>query len=115
MHEKNAGIPDAELRLPDGTHLMLYRNQGWTEDDTRIRVSGDRMVALAPGRPRVVVFVYKENGERVIRMIYDSHTREHGEHTNLPLPPDVKYYFYSIDDERERTRYLDWYDMFVNR
>ena len=70
------------------------------------------MVALEPGQPRVVVFVYEENGERVIRMIYDSHTWKHGEHTDLPMPPDVKYWLCSTDDEQKRGRYLDWYGMF---
>jgi|SRR5580692_11045453 hypothetical protein len=108
-------IPDAELRLPDGAHLMLYRNEGWTDDNTKVRIVGNRMVALKPGQPRIVVFVYEDEGGRVIRMIYDSHTQKHGEHTNLPLPPDVKYFLYTIDDEGERTRYLNWYGMFAAR
>jgi hypothetical protein len=57
-------IPDAQLRLPDGTYLMLYRNEGWTDQKTEVRVLGDRMVALEPGRPRIVVFVYEQNDER---------------------------------------------------
>jgi hypothetical protein len=105
-------IPDAELRLPNGTHLMLHRNQGWTDNETKIRIVVDRMVALEPGQPRIVVFVYEENGERVIRMLYDSHTQKYGEHTNVPMPPDVKYWLTTIDDERERNRYLEWYGMF---
>ena len=70
------------------------------------------MVALKPGRPRIVVFVYQEGGERAIRMIYDSHTHKYGEDTDIPMPPDVKYWFTTIDDEQERNQYLDWYGMF---
>jgi hypothetical protein len=106
-------IPDSELRLPEGTHLMLYCNEGWTDHETKVRLVGDRMVALEPGEPRVVVFVYEDNGERVIRIIYDSHTMKHGEHTDLPMPPDVKHWLYSIDDERKRNRCLDWYGKFA--
>jgi hypothetical protein len=106
-------IPDAELRLRDGTHLMLYRSQGWTDHETKIKITGDRMVALEPGERRIVVFLYEESGKRAIRMVYDSHTREHGEHTDLPMPPDVQYWFYNIDDEQKRNRYLDWYAMFA--
>jgi hypothetical protein len=106
-------IPNSELRLPDGTHLMLYRNEVWTDHKTKIRIVGDRMVALNTGHPRIVVFVYVENGEKVIQMLYDSHTRGHGDDTTRPMPPDVKYLLYSIDDERERKRYLNWYDMFT--
>jgi hypothetical protein len=103
--------PDAELRLPDGTHLMLYRNEGWTHHETKVRHVGDRMVALDHGH-RIVVFVHEDKGERVIWMIYDSHTWQYGEHTELPMPPDVKYWLSSIDDERRRNRYLNWYGMF---
>jgi hypothetical protein len=112
MPEKKDRIPDAELRLPGGTHLMLHRNEGWTDDKTKVRIVGDRIVALEPGHPRIVVFVYEEDGERVIRMIYDSHTRKHGEDTDIPMPPDVKYWLTTIDDEQKRNRYLDWYGMF---
>lgn len=72
------------------------------------------MVALQPGSHRIVAFVYEENGERAIRMIYDSHTWKHGEHTDIPLPPDVEYWLTSIDDEHERNRYLNWYRMFAD-
>ena len=58
-------------------------------------------------------FIIEENGERIIRMIYDSHTRKHGEHTELPMPPDVEYWLYRIDDEQERKRYLHWYGLFA--
>jgi hypothetical protein len=112
MSNQKERIPDAELRLPEGTHLTLYSNEGWADDETKVKILGDRMVALEPGQPRVVVFVYEENGERVIRMIYDSHTWKHGEHTDLPMPPDVKYWLCSTDDEQKRGRYLDWYGMF---
>jgi hypothetical protein len=114
MYEQYGGTPDAELRLPDGTHLMLYRNQGWIDHETKIKIVGDRMVALGPGQPRIVVFVYKENGKRVVQMIYDSHTRKHGEHTKVPMSPDVKYQLGSIDDKGERTRYLNWFDTVAN-
>ncbi len=111
MPQQKEKIPDAELRLPDGTHLMLYEDS-WTDNETKVKILGKRMVALEPGQPRVVVFIYEENGKRIIRMIYDSHTQKHGEHTDLPLPPDVKYWWTSIDDEQKRNRYLDWYDRF---
>jgi hypothetical protein len=31
------------------------------------------------------------------------------------MPPDVKYWLYSIDDEQERNRCLHWYDMLAGR
>jgi hypothetical protein len=112
MIERKERIPDAQLRLPDGTHLSLYRNIKTTRYEDKTEIIGDWLVALSPREPRAVGFFYKKEGQQVVEVIYDKHTMKYGERTDIPLPEKMEYVFCSIDDKAEAQKYFRWYGAF---
>ena len=113
MIARKERISDAQLRLPDGTHLTLYRDVKTTRHEDNSEIIGDWVVALSPREPRGVGFFYKKAGQQVVEIIYDKHTLKHGERTDLPLPEKMEYVFCSIDDKEEEKKYLSWYAAFA--
>ena len=113
MTVRKERVPDAQLSLPDGTHLTLYRNVKVTRDEDKTEIIGDWIVALPPRDPRGVGFFYKKDGQQIVEIIYDKHTMKYGERTDIPLPKKMEYVFCSMDDKAEEQRYLRWYAAFV--
>lgn len=102
MTERKERIPDAQLRLPDGTHLNLYRNVRITRDEGKTEIIGDWLVALPPHEPRGVGFFYKKDGRQMVEIIYDKHTMKYGERTDIPLPEKIKYVFCTSTTRQKR-------------
>jgi hypothetical protein len=97
--------PDAELRLPDGTDLTLYRNVTVTMDD-KTKITGEWMIVLEKGQPRAVVFFFERDGKRRVEMVYDKHTLKHGENSVVPAPEKLDYVLTNIYDKAEEEKYL---------
>jgi hypothetical protein len=97
--------PDAELRLPDGTDLTLFRNVTVILDD-KTKVTGEWMIALKKGQPRAVVFFFERDGKRTVEMVYDKHTLKHGENSVVPAPEKLDYVLTNIYDKAEEEKYL---------
>jgi len=114
MTDRKERIADAQLRLPDGMHLTLYRNVKITRDEGKTEIIGDWLVALPPREPRGVGFFYKKDGQQMVEIIYDKHTMKYGERTDIPLPEKMEYVFCSIDDKVEAAKYLRWYEAFAS-
>jgi hypothetical protein len=115
MPAQTPRIPDAQLHLPDGTHLTLFRNVRMTKDkEEKVEVVGDWMIAESPHEPRAVVYFYIDNGQQIIEMVYDKHAWKYGERTDVPLPEKLEYIFAEITDKLEQQKYLRWYEMFPN-
>ena len=112
MNTRKERTPDAQLRLPDGTHLTLYRNVKTTRHEDNSEIVGDWLVALSPREPRAVGYFYKKDGKPVVEIIYDKHTMKYGERTDIPLPDKMEYVFCSIEDKAEEDKYLRWYGEF---
>jgi hypothetical protein len=70
------------------------------------------MEALQPGKPRAVSCFYKKDGEQIVEAVYDSHTQEYGERTDVPTPDKIDYSFCLYDDKTEEAKYLKMYQMF---
>jgi hypothetical protein len=113
MTIKKERIPDAQLDLPDGTHLSLFRNVKTTRREKGSEIVGDWLVALSPGEPRAVGYFYKKDGKQIVEIIYDKHTMKHCERPDVPLPEKMEYVFHSIDDKADEAKYLRWYKEFV--
>jgi hypothetical protein len=113
MSSQTPRIPDAQLHLPDGTHLTLFRNVKMTKDkEEKVKVVGDWIVAESPVEPRAVLYFYTQDGQQIIEMVYDKHTWKYGEHTDVPPPEKLEYMFSEIIDKVEQQKYLRWYEMF---
>ncbi len=112
MAARKDRIPDAQVRLPDGTHLTLYRNVKVTRDDDKTEIIGDWIVALPPRDPRGVGFFYKKDGQQIVEIIYDKHTMKYGERADIPLPEKMEYVFCNIEDKADEQKYLRWYAAF---
>jgi hypothetical protein len=112
MMTRKERIPDAQLRFPDGTQLTLYRNVKVTRDEDKAEVIGDWIVALPTRAPRGVAFLYKKDGRQIVEVIYDKHTMQYGELTDIPLPEKMEYMFCDIEDKSEEEKYLRWYAAF---
>jgi hypothetical protein len=112
MDARKERNPDAQLRLPDGTCLTLYRNVKTTRHEDNLEIVGDWLVALSPREPRAVGYFYLKDGKQVVEIIYDKHTMKYGERTDIPLPEKMEYVFCSIEDKAEEEKYLRWYGEF---
>ena len=112
MTQHKERIPGAQLRLPDGTHLTLFRNVKTTRHEDNSEIIGDWLVALSPREPRGVGFFYKKDGKQAVEIIYDKHTMKYGERPDIPLPEKMEYVFCRIDDKDEEEKYLKWYGAF---
>jgi len=94
-----------ERRFDDGTRLILYRNVSGTLQD-KTRLAGDWMIALEVNRPRTVVFVSEQEGKRIVKMVYDTHTLENWGRPEPPAPEKLDYVLYNIDDKEQEEKYL---------
>jgi hypothetical protein len=101
--------PSADIRLPDGTHLTLYRSVKCTRKDNEL--IGDWLVALVPGEQRAVLYFYESDGKQVVEMVHPK--LPHDE----PIIDDrgsVQGTFCSIDNSADVAKYTSMYDAIKN-
>lgn len=110
--------PSADICLPDGTHLTLYRGVKCRGHKDNAELVGDWLVALVPGEPRAVLYFYQSDGKQKVEMV------------NSKLPHDqpiidgrlpdgvewesVQWTFCSIDNPAEVAKYTNMYDAIKN-
>lgn len=109
--------PSADIRLPDGTHLTLYRDVKCKRYKDNAELIGDWLVALVPGEPRAVLYVYQSDGKQLVEMIYNKHP--HDQYPDGVLPDNVKWdelewVFGSIDNKEDLAKYAKLYDAIRN-
>ena len=110
MNTRRMRVPDVEKRLPNGTLLTLFRAIQTTRDENKKEIIGDWLVALRPGKLRIVAFFYKQDEKQMVEMIYDKHTMKYVERTDVPLPEKMEYVFCDIEDTLERRECLKLYE-----
>ena len=113
--------PSADIRLPDGTHLTLYRAVKFTLNKNNEKIVGDYLIALVPGEPRAVLYFYQREGKQVVEMVYSDlppGTTELWEDVSLPkkdeVSEDQRFTLCSIDDSTDVKKYTTLYDAIKN-
>jgi hypothetical protein len=113
MTPTESGNPSADIRLPDGTHLTLYRGEKCRRHRDNAELVGDRLVALVPGEPRAVLYFYKSDGKQKVERV-ESKLPHDQPIIDDRLPEGVQWTFCSIDNPADVTRYTKMYDAIKN-
>jgi len=105
----NERIPSAEKRLPNGTHLTLYRDVKMKSETLKIEPVGDWLVVQERGQQREVLFFHKKDGEQKVEKVYDERSQE-GEEYDPNIEAEKRSYdFCHIVESFDRENYLKWY------
>jgi hypothetical protein len=121
MSPQQPRIPDADIVLPNGAHLTLYRDVKLTLNKDSTKLVGDYLIALVPGEPRAVLYFYQRDGKQKVEMVYtDLPKAVTEEWDDVPpkkddIPPEnLHWTLCSIDDPTDVKRYTALYDAIRN-
>jgi hypothetical protein len=110
--------PSADIRLPDGTQLTLYRGVKCRRHKDDAELVGDWLVALVPDEPRAVLYFYESGEKQTVEMVHSKLL--HDQPIIGDRLPDgvewesVQWTFCSIDNPAEVAKYTKLYDTIKN-